>query len=151
MAKINLIIFTLFTSLILWSGMTARFGYTNLTLWPWSHQWYMFSYSTDYIYKLRAVGYIDSNVEADIPLEDYFKYPASRHTNRADELRPSHQNVLNLAAYLCQRKPGMASIELTYQIYRKRLGEIPDLRSTPDFVHPILSRTPCQRTFADAR
>ena len=150
MAKIKLIIFTLFTALIIWSGVTARLGFTNVSLWPWKNQWYMFSYSTDYIYKLRATGYGDSNIRTIIPLENYFRYPASQHTHRADEIRPHRQHYLNLAAYLCKKNPGIYAVEFTYALYRKRPGEIPDLANTPDFVQPTLSRTPCQRTSADA-
>ena len=92
MAKSNLIVFTLFTAMILFSGVAARSGYSSLSFWPWSHQWFMFSYSSDYHYKVRVMGYDESNNSSIIiPLDDYFAFPASLMTHRADEMPRSEK------------------------------------------------------------
>ena len=151
MTKSNLLILTAFTSLIVWSGICARLGYTKFSFWPWSHQWYMFSYSSDYVYKIRAGGYTNADVKVDIPLEDYFRYPASRLTHRADEIYPSRENLVSLANFLRDKNPDLLRIYFNSEIYYKHPGRHPDLTKSADSVSPLLEITySSARDFSDA-
>lgn len=144
MTKYNPLIFTLFLLLILWSGIHGLLGYRNLALWPWSQQWYMFSYSSNYLYKLRVVGYTNDNISTNISLGDYFSYPVNLYNNRADEMSRASEDILKLAEYICQKNPKFTDIIVYDDIYLKQPGRIPYSSKTPDFVRFLVDPTPCQ-------
>ena len=140
MAKSNLLVFTLFTSIVLCSGIAARLGRSGLSFWPWSHQWFMFSYSSDYHYKMRVIGYDESNNSTIIPLDDYFAFPASPMTNRADEMRRTKNDLRRLADFLRERNPGLTNIKIYHALYAKQPGKRPDWSKPPDYVNILLQQ-----------
>ena len=97
--------------------------------------------SSDYVYKIRAGGYTNADVKVDIPLEDYFRYPASRLTHRADEIYPSRENLVSLAHFLRDKNPNLLRLYFNSEIYDKCPGRHPDLTKPADSVSPLLEIT----------
>ena len=151
MAKINRMTFIIFFALILLSGFGTRLGFSNLASWPWTHQWYMFSRSSNFLTKLQVIGYANSYTGQDLSLDDFFAYSASRLTHRAEEMYRTHQNLLSLTEFLCRKNPQLTSIKINQNNYVKEPGRIPDLSSPPYYVDTLLRPTSCQRESDRAR
>jgi len=142
--KFNIFVVTLFLWLVVVSGMAGWLGYRHLALWPWSHQWYMFSYSGDYLLKLRAIGYTEEYLGVDIPLEKYFTYPVTSTTHRADEIHRTQDALTKFAQFLCRKNPTLAKIQLNQDKYFKQPGRLPDLTNSSESVRVLLQPTPCK-------
>ena len=139
----NVIIFSLFCGLILWGGVVSGLGYHHLAFWPWSHQWYMFSHSSNFHYKLGAVGLINGRIHQPVSLESYFSYPANRWMTRADEVSRKPQDLKKLVAFLCGENPHFSQIQIYQARYAKVPGRIPDFRKSPELMQELLPPTSC--------
>ncbi len=143
--RVNIFVFTLTLWLVLWSGTAAWLGYHHAAFWPWSHQWYMFSVSSDYIFKLQAIGYTEDYVSTDLDLGAYFSYPVTHSTTRADELPRSEPSLLKLAHFLCGKNPSLFKIQFNQEEFRKQRGRLPDFTRPPERVRVRLRPTDCPR------